>query len=485
MRTCLTSVSYLPDLGLSGASTTMSPASLRGYLSLFHVVAEHTAADPVRVSHIIAVAGAVAVFLGYISIVRLLWPCARHAVLPLLVFVPFFLMGRVAFQSGYVLGPALALSLTTLWAFFGLWQQSAGHWPTSVVLVLAWVTLGLTWHSMHLSTLALPVASCALLLLLNQTKGTYNAMATCILMTVVAAATWICMRQDMLVAISSHPSGLTDIYGAFIWRGNLAGPYSFTSTYNTTSVTVVRYATHVATYLFLGYLFLRVFFWRPCSSCHRPLAIGCITVIGCLLGDVAMQALYFAATSTLGPGFLATFTQPLLLAFVTMSVEMKHRLPGVRTAGVALSAAIIASTVLTSSAVCRQYRAEDAAWHLGLHDYETAWQWATDRSATIELLGDSATTGHMQVLRASSRTPYAASVTPVSMDDDDYRAALDGTLPRRGMLLAMNQALWNRHLVFGSLVAWSRYEPLERDAVSAALRAPVAYDDGTIAFLVS
>jgi len=436
----MTANAYLPDLGLGGTSTTMSPASLRGYLSL---------------------------------------------VLPLLVFVPSFLMGRVAFQSGYVLGPALALSLTTLWAFFSLWRQRSGHWPTSVVLVLAWVTLGLTWHSLHLSTLALPVASCALLLPLNQIKGTHNTIATCVLMTVVAAATWICMRQDMLVAISGHLSGLSDIYGAFMWRGNLAGPYSFTSTYNATSVTVVRYATHVATYLFLMYLFLRVFFWRPCFSCRRPLAIGCIAVIGCLLGDATMQALYFAATSTVGPGFLATFTQPLLLAFVAMSVEMKHRLPGVRTAGVALSAAIIASTILTSAAVCRYYRAEDAAWHLGLYDYETAWQWAINRSVATELLGDSATTGHMQVLRTSSKTPYAVSLTLASMDDDDYRAALDGTLPRRGILLAMNQALWNRHLVFGSLVAWSRYEPLERDAVSAALHAPVAYDDGTIAFLVS
>ena len=124
---------YLPQLGLTGQAALVDPGSVRAYVALYSAVSTLTGAGPRAVLDLLGLTAVLTVSLMYLLIGQSFALGMRGVVL-LSGYVPLVLYGQVAFLTGYILGPALILSLVVIWCLLQLLQSSARAVSLFVIL---------------------------------------------------------------------------------------------------------------------------------------------------------------------------------------------------------------------------------------------------------------------------------------------------------------------------------------------------------------
>lgn len=471
---------YLPDLGLAGQSALVRPASVQAYVALDAALSTLTGAGPRAALNLISMTTVAGVLVMYVSISRRLAPAGSSVPLAVLGYVPLLLFGQIAFLTGYILGPSLLLSLAFFWALVG--SPEVRTMPSShfALMALCWLSLGLMWHSLQIGTLLL---ACMLTFVAVVRRGATPHVPTRLLafLVAVAALTWLYVRPEMLQSVLSEAQGELSLFNLFS-KGNYAGPHAYMSHTRLEWTSIVRYAGYVAAYALLAWMTLK-FVARSHTPSPVADSVAAVLLPAVLCADVVFQTAYFIATGSLAPGLLLFYGIPLLLAATADREVSSGWIARTRLLHAGL-AVVFVGAAATAVYVQYTYHTEDVDHVRSLADYESSYEWCSAHLPGDMLFADSATSGHYQVLAARSSQGGTATFNALDIVRAQYEDIANGSGPPPTMPFASNDALWSRHLMFGSLQSWNRFEPIDVESVSQTLSMSAVYSDGRITILV-
>ncbi len=474
--------SYLPQLGLTGQAALVDPGSVRAYVALHFVISTLTGAGPRGVLDVLALTNVLTVSLMYFLISRSFTSNLRGIAL-LSAYIPFVLYGQVAFLTGYILGPALALSLIVIWCLLRLMQSPDRAVSVFVILAVAWLGLGPLWHSMQIMTLLVACCFTPVVYLQTREPSVLPQSRTVVYMALVAGLTWLYMRPGVLEGVLTTQPGRMDL-AAMLGKGNYAGPNEYHSQSPFAWSATARYASYLSAYLLITWVAFR--FLRSLKFCRGPylksVPVALLTAV--LFADLLFQSTYFLVTGSMAPGVLLFYGIPLLLLVVaTTSPEAAF---GVLARWRIHNVALVIITVgvgITAVDVQYRYQTEDVDNYSGLDDYAPSHQWASTNLVSANVYSDSATSGHYQVLTAISEH-HTDRLMAASIDRLLYERLTEGRdTGQPAMPLVVNDRLWEQHLAFGSLQSWNRFEPLCIGYVTDLHGLAQLYSDGAVSIL--
>jgi hypothetical protein len=483
----MTSNAYLPDLGFDSKLATVNSRPVIAYVVLINVISTTLDTGPLATSHIMGLLSVLFVILSYLLLLRVL-PGGNKAKMAVLGIFPIFYIAwnALGLLSGYVLGPTMILSFSAL--FCVLYQhryKSQNYIAIFLVLLISLGALGVFWHSFFTATFLLIVsfiAVTAIPRILRKEKLVVNWYLVALIMAVFIV-TWLSLRGSQLASILQNLHLSFDFASLFA-KGSFVGEYGFKYAFPVAYVDEVRYAAYILIYVTMGLVainyFRRVF--KKDSVMSSEVSLTYSLVLTFLISDIVFILLYFMATRTVGLTILVTFAYPFMLIYLNSSVGQQSSFVSKLNFKKFLTAFLVIAFILTSASSLYSYIKEDPARNLNEEMYKSSFFWIDKHSAAEwVVLSDAMTSGQYQLLYAYYNIFEHQRIAMSFITYSQYESVMNLTYKNPpNSLLALNTKLYEEHLIFGTLQAWNRFEPIYPECISENPQLSIIYNDGRI-----
>jgi len=481
----MTSNAYLPDLGFDSKLATVTSKSVIAYVVLVNAISTTLNAQPLATSHIIGLLSVLLVILSYLLLLRVLPGDNKAKMVILGVFPIFYIALRSGLISGYMLGPTMILSFTTL--FCVLYQhryRSQNYVAIFLVLLISLLALGVFWHSMFTATFLLVasfMAVTAIPRIVRKEKLVVNWHFVAFMIAIFIVS-WLYLRGPKLASILQNLN-LSFDFALLFAKGSFVGEYGFKYAFPVPYADEVRYAAYILVYVMMGLVainyFRRVFKKDRVMSSEVSLAYSLTLTF--LVSDILFQLLYFIATRTLGPTILITFSYPFMLIYLNSSVGQEASFVSRLNFKKFLTAFLVIAFILTSVSSLYSYVKEDPARNLNEEMYESSFFWIAEHSRAERVLSDALTSGQYQLSYAYRNVFQYHRIRMSSIAYSQYQKIMNLTYRNSpNSLLALNTRLYEEHLIFGALEAWNKFEPISPGYMRRNPQLNVIYNDGRI-----
>jgi len=482
----MTSNAYLPDLGLDSKLATVNSRPVIAYVVLVNVISTTLDTGPLATSHIMGLLSVLLVILSYLLLLRVL-PGSNKAKMAVLGIFPIFYIAwnAPALLSGYVLGPTIILSFSVL--FCVLYQhryKSQDYTAIFLILLISLGALGVFWHSMFTATFLLIVAFIVVTAIpgiLRKEKLVVNWHLVGLVMAIFIVA-WLYLRGPQLASILQNLH-LSFNFAALFGKGSLVGEYGFKSAFPMAYTDVVRYVAYILVYVTMGLVtisyFRRVF--KKDSAMSSEVSLAYSLVLTFLISDIIFKLLYFLATGTVAPAILIIFSYPFMLIYLNSSVGQQANFVSKLNFKKILTIFLVIAYILTSASSLYGYVKEDPARNLNEEMYKSSFFWIAEHTAAERVLSDAPTSGQYQLLYAYHAIFEYHRIAMSSITYNQYKRIMNLTYKNPpDSLLALNTELYEKHLIFGALQEWNRFEPISPEYISANPQLGIIYNDGRI-----
>ena len=481
----MTSNAYLPDLGFDSKLATVTSKSVIAYVVLVNAISTTLNAQPLATSHIIGLLSVLLVILSYLLLLRVLPGDNKAKMVILGVFPIFYIALRSGLISGYMLGPTMILSFTTL--FCVLYQhryRSQNYVAIFLVLLISLLALGVFWHSMFTATFLLVasfMAVTAIPRIVRKEKLVVNWHFVAFMIAIFIVS-WLYLRGYQLTAVLQNPN-LSFDFAALFTKGSFVGEYGFKYAFPVAYVDKVRYVAYILLYAAMGLVainyFRRVF--KRDSAMSSEVSLAYSLVLTFLISDIVLKLLYFIATGTVAATILVTFSYPFVLIYLNSSVGQQTSFVSKLNFKKFLTAFLVIAFILTCISSLYSYVKEDPARNLSQEVYESSFFWIDKHSSAKSVLSDAMTSGQYQLLYAYYDIFEHQKIAISFISYSEYKRIMNLTYKNSpNSLLALNTKLYDEHLVFGALQAWNRFEPIYPEYISENAQLSIIYNDGGI-----
>jgi hypothetical protein len=478
----------LPDLGVDSAAASVNSQSLVGYVAFMKIVATVSGLDTLGTCHIMVFFGVLYVFLSYLLIRRLL-PGNEKVKRWITYLYPILLIFyQVCIFTGYVFAPAMFLFFLIAFCLLYSYKHRGRNYSSILaVLLVAWISLGLFWHSMQIITYALMFFFMFVLGILNiiskgKQKYVFNSWSLFFLVTAILIVTWIYLRANMLEGVLRAPFFNIGFMSLFA-KGSFVGQYQYESTMSLGYVDIVRYGAYILVYFLMIIIAVR---YLICVVKRKGLlpenvSFASTLIVIFILTDITFQLLYFIATRTVGPGVIIMLSYPFILIYLNSKMGQKAVFLSKYRLNRVLTIFLVLAFALTSVSTLYEYITETPHRNLSDAMYKSSFDWIVDNSGAEEIFSDSATGGNYQLLYLSSGVYKQVEINMISIDYNAYDSIAQLKFKNQAdSLLVINSKLYEKHLIFSSLQSWNNFEPISPLCISQNTQLNVIFNDNTV-----
>jgi hypothetical protein len=460
---------YLPDLGAEN-SLSQSPTSIIAYVIIINILWNICNIDPLTTVRLFGFLSIVSIFILY-SIIFEMVPGNRFVKESLKYGYPLVLIGlNTSILMGYVISFTVTLGFIIFIYFYRILNGDVSNYRIRFfTIMVCWIAIGLYWHSYHVAILLLvgAMAFTGYVYMIMNNRITSNrkmintVLVSTLLLIVVFIMIWSYMRVDMLSGILNNVlNNLNiDILSNLFKKGSTAGTFSFVSQYPTGAIDTLRYVSYGIVYSFL-FITIIMILWHLITK--RPFGSKYVILMALLLADFAYQGLYFITTRSAAPLILLIFTIPFFLILFT-----DYPLPKFRGQGFlkrAITILVVVPLILTSCMNIASYVTESPEKNVHLDILQYGDQWLFNNiEGDVTVISDAHTIGHYAIFQNMNGREFDG-ISVDSIGTGRYSELTTGIFIKEmdvDSYVAINHVMYEDHLIFKSLQAWNKFEPLD------------------------
>jgi len=467
---------YIPNLGIdSGVGVNIK--SIVAYPALIRVLFLICDTSTLATIRIAGFSSVLAILFSYILLFRVVAGDKKTKILVAWIYpIIFIFLNSASIVTGYIFGFSTILSFIIVFFFLDKRRQQ-NYIPLFIIALISWIALGLFWHTLQVMTYFI-ILSYMFISSLPDIIKTGNSTIKWnlfILLTVIFIATWIYLREDALGHVLNNPN--IDISSLFK-KGSFAGTYSFKSALPIEWIDKMRYFGYIFAYVLMGIIAIKfivnIFRKKEVSSAY-------IIVTALLISGISFMLLYFIASGTTLPRILLTFSYPFLLILLNSKSGLQIDFINKYNLKKIFTLVLVIPIALTSTCTLYTYIVETPEKNLSIEMYRNSFFWIVDHSHPKRILSDSHTSGHYQILYTSCGIYRQYKMDASSIGSDTYKRILEIEYKNVGdSILVINTELYKKHLIFSSLQAWNKFEPIPPQCVTQNKQLNIVYDDGRI-----
>lgn len=467
---------FLPDLGIN-SYISVNPISTIGYVSLMKIFYLVVGTDIVMSTNIAGIYSIFAIIFSYQLFLSVL-PGDTNVKKFIGYIYPLLLIGLdTSILRGYVFSFTIPLCFVIL--FFLLNKNTQRNYTSMFLIALiSWISLGLFWHTLFTLTFIL---ICFYLIfpyifnpMENKTKIKWNLF---ILVVVTFIFIWYSLRESTLYNLVANQHIEINFLSLFN-KGSLASEYGYQSIVPVYYIDFIRYLGYLLIYIIMGVFSLNALLKTTLS---KEFVGDSVLIVVFLLSDLLFQIIYFCATKSISPRVLILLSYPLMLIIILSKSKPEQDILSNIKLKYIIATFLIFSLFITSMSGLYEYAVEKPEKRLDANIYNDNFYWVMTHSNTKYLFSDTHTIGHYQILYSNSEFYSRDKLFYKCLDYRKYKSIVDSEFKLdKDDVLLINTELYKKHLIFGSLEAWSEYEPLNKTHISQNKNLNLLYDDGRI-----
>ena len=387
---------------------------------------------------------------------------------------PLILVGiDISIFRGYVFGFTLPLYFIILSI---LLNEKMNNKQSFIIVIIAWTTLGIFWHTAQIMSYLIIVSFIILYFLLNykhEKKFVVN-LQLFLVITAILIITWISLRDAALNVIFSNIDFNINLDG-FFNKGSLGGEYNYIHYSPFNFVDNFRYISYIITYAVMGFILIYVmlYYYNKRKTPNNYLLITTL-----LIADLLFMPIYYIVSGSVEPRILLVLSIPILILIVydsNINVMIKS----------IIIIALITPIILTSISNLYSYVSDNPEKNIPKEIYDNSFDWSINNINSTTLLSDTHTMGHYKLLYNEYGYYQRGYINITTVDYKIYKELVNGSYTNiNNNIIIINNELYKKHLVYGSILAWTEFEPISPKSLDSNTQLKKVYDDGRIVIAV-
>lgn len=352
-----------------------------------------------------------------------------------------------------------------------------------IIIILLWTCLGFFWHSLHVMTYILVAALllCYTIPKVIRTKEFPRIFHFFALFTILFIFTWFILRESTIIQIVNL-GNFELSFSTITSKGSFTEDFSFLIPDYVKYIDLTRYIGYLTVYVIMTIISIR---YAILAYEKKAIPLQYTVIAALLVTDLIYIVLYFVAAGIITPRIINMLSIPLILIFVTSDIVI----PSLSLNTIAKSILlilIVMPLIFTSFSVMTQYLGNSPEYNVPNGSYDNSYLWFAEHFESNQVVSDVHTGGQYQILSQVQHFGYDNKKIKINLKDlkfDSYKSIMDQRYCNsQGHVLLINKVLFDKHLTFGSLHAWDKYEPINPRVVSQNRHLQLVYNDDKILF---
>lgn len=457
------------------------PPDLEGYMIIIKSVMLITDRYDFPVFNIMAIFGILLSFISYIILLKRLFTRSNssivlYAILPIILF-PVLL-------EGYVLGVSLPLIVIVLFSVIMISQEKSAR-EFKILYIIFYFALSFIWHSAFGVTFSILLAFYILLPLYKE-RWKMRAHVPIFLVGVYFITYWLYILKDtsrQIILSTVNIDIVHTMINAIKFKGNLAYQYAYilpeqSSVINTLYI-VLLYANYTFSILYSAWASIKLLLsCMPLIKNRTKCSFSEFVMAACFFSAIIFMFIYLLGSGTVAPFIIIAFLVPMLYA--SISTRKTHALRNTIPRAAAYFILLTIAIGLLNTHIDVNSSAE---WNIPSESQELncVGEWVFTRWSPVSdmaIYSDAFTFGNM-VWRVAQKRYNGERINETlklaSVDYKVYDELVKGIMHQKvGYVDNLN--IYNLHLKYDSLYAWSEFEPIHPSVLENSSN--IIYDSG-------
>jgi len=392
---------------------------------------------------------------------------------------PLIILGlEPSLFRGYVLNFTIPLSLIILYIIFYK-NNPQDFYQFIVILLLAWAALGFYWHTFDVMIFIVIIIWFLIHSLFSYKFHSFLSYRslTPFLLIIIFVSIWFYIRTAVITYTLFNPNIDINLMNIF-QKGSYTGVYSYNSFSNIQFIDVIRYIGYALCYIILVYILIKSLI-HLCKGKDIPLFHQIL--ISLLISDLLFQLLYYIAIRSVAPKILILFSIPLIILCLFDNKNGLFR--NNKNFSKILAFFLIIPVLLTSFSGLFILFKEEPETNISTDLYDSSIQWTEKYTLPEHFIADSHTLGHFRARYSDNY--YLSDITFSTITYLQYDQIIKNIWKNtNNEYFIVNSELYNKHLIFGSLESWNKFEPLNPNNLKNNENINSIYNDGRIIVMV-
>lgn len=464
---------YLPNL--EGSSK-----AIIGYTILMKVLSLMFSGNVLVISNIAGIDSVLSVIFSYLLLFRIVDGDPKiKTIVSFLYPIVILCLAPTDILVGYVSG--FSMILYFIISFFLIDERRKCNYTSLFFIAfISWVTLGLFWHTVHVMMYLIFMTYMVIFNLYNihkyRTLPQWNIL---IVLTVSFLFMWFYLREslihNLLLESFSHIS-ISSIFG----KGSFAGIYAYKHNLHYMGyIDIMRYLGYL-----LAYTIILIFAIEYAINIIKKKDVSKtqIFLLALFISEILFLFMYFISSGSIGPRILITFSYPLIIIMLNNNRQLSVKYLNNFNIRMIITLFLIIPVILTAVFSSYNYFVESPEQNIYIDSYKNSFGWSSEYSNADVIISDAHTSGHYQLFYMLQKIFDKKQIDFISVSYAKYEQIVDSTYnPSDNSLLIINEILYEKHLLFQSLQAWNKFEPLSPEYIGQNTNLNKIYNDGRVA----
>lgn len=470
---------FLPNLGLD-FYIGVNPMSIIGYIALIKILYVSIGVNIVELLNILGIYSIITIILSFLLFFTVI-PGDRNLKTLIALIYPFLMIGLdTSIIRAYVFSFTVPLCFIIMYFVFNE-EKYENYASMFIIAFISWITIGLSWHTLHVMTFILIVSTFILSrFFAPKSKQRTMKINFIILLVVTFLFIWFNLRNLTVAYIAHNPNIDIDIHSLFN-KGSLLENYSFISVFPVQHIDLIRYIGYFFLYLVIVFIITEqaINIVKKREISHSSVIIAVL-----FISDVIFQGMYFFASGSMGPKIPLIFSFPVLILFLNSKSTLNESILNKKHTKLIISILLIIPIVTTSLFGFMTYKLEMPEKQIDFNMYAESFDWIINHTFSPTIISDTHTIGHYELIYAQNSYYNLYKITFKNMKYSTYDEIMKLKYVPSSEILVINMQLDKKHLVYGSLEAWNKLNPLGLSHINQNKNASIVYNDGRVGIAI-